>query len=237
MLKTFTTLLVAAVLGTGFATTSAQAVVGQCDFGGQSSSGANVFPNGDLSSTIVCSGIYNGGIVVVPGTVASINGGGIPSVEQVINEFSVNMLAFRGITDWQLVEEISGTAAAQISSSNDNGMNLTLTNTNGNALNSFYGKSGQWSVSSFGADAVRAAIVILNERDDWAIYLLSDLSLASGTWSFAKGNYIQDFAKARQLKSFQIYISTEVPVPAALPMLLTGIAGIALLARRKRKAA
>ncbi|MFT7183469.1 MAG: hypothetical protein ACI87T_003867, partial [Planctomycetota bacterium] len=64
-----------------------------------------------------------------------------------------------------------------------------------------------------------------------------DLSLASGTWSFAKGNYIQDFAKARQLKSFQIYISTEVPVPAALPMLLTGIAGIALLARRKRKAA
>ncbi len=85
------------------------------------------------------------------------------------------------------------------------------------------------------ADAVRAAIVILNEANDWSIYLLSDLTNTSGAWTFLD-SCTGSTAKDRERKSFQLSISTDVPVPAALPMLLTGLAAFAVFKRRKRAA-
>lgn len=236
MFRTFAAFAAAVLLATGLGTTSASAV-GTCAIGGDSSFGVALFADGDLSTTSLCSGIYSAGISVVSGTVATIGSAPAPGSQQEVNEFNVNLLAFAGHTDWTLAEEVSDGVAPSNSTSNDNGFGLVLTETiGGGPLSTFYGKTGRWEVSSFGTDAVRAAIVMLSKADEWSIYLLSDLSLLSGAYDFSKNYTTGTDFKQDELQSFQLYISTDVPVPAALPMLLTGLVGFAVFKRRKRAA-
>lgn len=238
----------AAILGAGLAVTESRAAApivgdGNCLYGGDTTNPVlgTTAPDGNASNTLDCSGIFSSGMAVISGTIADIGSDPAPASPQETNEFILNSLAFYGtagagfanVKTWELAEEITNSGGIFNTTSDQNDFNLEITGYDGGAISGSYPTNGLWSVSDFGA-ATKAAIVLISETNEWGVYLL-DMSLTSGAWSFSK-NYTKIDGKAPALKSFQLYVTTEVPVPAALPMLLTGIAGLAVFKRRKRAA-
>jgi hypothetical protein len=165
-------------------------------------------------------------------------------LQQIANELTLNDLLFGGADDWTLAEMVGDEGSSLRTTSNDNGLGFKVFNTNGTDVSAsaeFLQGTGQWSVTGYGADTLRAAVMILNSVDEWGVYLLSDLALLSGTYAFNKSGSFDAGTKDNKLQSMQLYVSrsalTPIPVPAALPMLLIGLGGIAVVARRRRRAA
>ena len=79
-----------------------------------------------------------------------------------------------------------------------------------------------------------------NERVTQLMFLITDVDGDSPS-SYATGNpffvvHIADFDGPNGITSAWFAGSTVVPVPAALPLLLSGLAGFGLIARRRRRA-
>ena len=227
----------AMLLSAGFASQAHAVVVGDSAGGGDSTTFGVTAPDGQASTTTMCSGIYAAGITAISGDVATIGTTDVPSAAQEANEFQINELAFRNISTWKLAEEVSfnATTGAVDTMSDDNGLGLEIARSNGTAITgASYPVNGIWSVTSF-IDAAKVAIVLMTEFDEWGIYLV-DMTNLTGAWDFDTTFTETAEGKAPSLKSFQIYVASEVPVPAALPLMLTGIAGLVAIRRRKRAA-
>jgi hypothetical protein len=236
--------IIALVLATAsLGATSVQA--GTCATGTTDTFGANVISlTGDVSETNLCAGSFSVGMTAITQPLGTFDGTVTAGLQQIANELTLNDLLFGGADDWTLAEMVGDEGSSLRTTSNDNGLGLKVFNTNGTDVSAsaeFLQGTGQWSVTGYGADTLRAAVMILNSVDEWGVYLLSDLALLSGTYAFNKSGSFDADTKDNKLQSMQLYVSrsalTPIPVPAALPMLLIGLGGIAVVARRRRRAA
>lgn len=196
----------------------------QCSFGGPS-------PNHGISTSIDCEGAWReseGDTMIVTGDDAG-------------NEAKVNSNSgFAGFTDWDLVAELSPTSGSVVSDTFTGYGVVGTGNFSFNMPGSLDGEGGFWAIDTIG-DATEAAISILAERLDgssvWAIYQL-DTSVLSGSASTTLASELGAGAKTT-ITSLQLYLRqsvADVPVPAAAPMLLTALGGLALLRRRRAAA-
>lgn len=236
--------IIALVLATAsLGATSVQA--GTCATGTTATFGATVLSlTGDVSDTNLCAGSFSVGMTAITQPLGTFDGTVTAGLQQIANELTLNDLLFGGADDWTLAEMVGDEGSSLRTTSNDNGLGLKVFNTNGTDVSAsaeFLQGTGQWSVTGYGADTLRAAVMILNSVDEWGVYLLSDLALLSGTYAFNKSGSFDADTKDNKLQSMQLYVSrsalTPIPVPAALPMLLIGLGGIAVVARRRRRAA
>jgi hypothetical protein len=237
--------IIALVLATAsLGATSVQA--GTCATGTTATFGATVLSlTGDVSDTNLCAGSFSVGMTAITQPLGTFDGTVTAGLQQIANELTLNDLLFGGADDWTLAEMVGDEGSSLRTTSNDNGLGFKVFNTNGTDVSAsaeFLQGTGQWSVTGYGADTLRAAVMILNSVDEWGVYLLSDLALLrSGTYAFNKPGSFDADTKDNKLQSMQLYVSrsalTPIPVPAALPMLLIGLGGIAVVARRRRRAA
>ncbi|MGG7564972.1 VPLPA-CTERM sorting domain-containing protein [Rhodovulum sp. DZ06] len=147
---------------------------------------------------------------------------------------------FAGFRDWDLVAELAPESGNRL----PDGPN-TLTWSAYGAVDATFevdvlaasaSDIGVYDVSSIG-DATEAAIVLLASNtagtaQSWAIYQLNT-SLLTGNVSTILASELSSSVKMH-IHSVQLYLRvTEVPVPAAAPMLLTALGGLAFLRRRR----
>lgn len=99
----------------------------------------------------------------------------------------------------------------------------------GNSILSIRGigqTSGDWSYT---ADSIYKAFVLVlksggNDRSpDWGAFALGNASSGNGRWSISP----------TELSNAQLFAQV-VPIPAALPLMLGALAGLGLIARRKK---
>ncbi len=117
-----------------------------------------------------------------------------------------------GMTGWVLADKNDG-------ADGDDAIRFTDAPTNG-------AKSGDWTISSV-AGLLNVAITLKAGNGFGAFLLdLDDLTPLSGLWTSSKG-----------LSHASIYYNgtvSAVPLPAALPLLLAAIGGLAFVGRRRR---
>lgn len=127
------------------------------------------------------------------------------------NQIDSNFSLF-GMTGWVLADKNDGPDG-------DGAITFTDAPTNGD-------KSGDWTISSI--TGLLNVAITLNAGNGFGAFLLDldDLTPLSGTWTSSKG-----------LSHASIYYNgtvSAVPLPAALPLLLAAIGGLAFVGRRRR---
>lgn len=185
-----------------------------------------------ISASVDCAGIWRsseGDTMITPGDDAG-------------NEAIVNSNGgFAGFTQWDLVAELTPTTGTNVLPNTPVSDSFVYDGTsasfNFDMTDSSGGEFGTWSITDIGS-ATAAAIAILARQENgnftWAIYQL-DTSILSGFASVTLASELATTAKA-QIHTLQLYLhAAEVPVPAAAPMLLTAMGGLAFLRRRAAK--
>lgn len=195
-----------------------------------------------VGGTTYCQGAWtdNGQTDVIMPT------GDVAASESVLNDPTADG-GYMGVTGWKLVAEIDGITSTTNSSVTfasayqskfgyDAGSALTLS-----TIANTSGKAANYAVGDIGS-ATRAALVVLadmsasNSYTSWAVYTLDVADLAGIIQVASAASELHNGAKAT-LRSVQLYLYSDVPVPAAAPLLLTAFAGLAALGRRRRAAA
>ena len=235
----------AAALAVMSAVPSAQAVeIGGCTIAGSPAA----IGTSDFYAAAACEGMFDSTTTSGPNR-DDLRKNLAAAADVTINEGIIQGLGLGGKTDWQLVDEITfaeggsgGTAPFTVAGVQNTFFDGSGYNLEGQGNSSGAGISndqGSWTLDVIAAEAQDAAIALLNENGEWSVFLLS--SVAEGTngfWSTRPpgGFTAEKVGEGYNLDSMQLYISTSVPIPAAAPLLIVGVAGIALLRRRANKA-
>lgn len=129
--------------------------------------------------------------------------------------WTVNIESLFGFSDWNILEKEAGSSDDRVPV--------------GFSLSGINAKSGSWSVNDNALAGYSDFMITLKGGDGFAAFLFEDTTIDSGNWSI--------FGDGAELSHAVLYArgtttNGEVPAPAALGMVLAGLAGLGLMRKK-----